>query len=338
MRDADDTASWVTAITTIANYALLIVVGFLRDLLCGKGRTEAEGYAPLLNDWQVSLRCLRRSSHASVKTNHTHHRQDFYTRRLYHRIQDCFNRPIDSAPGAWCSVMLRDFDPAHEGRMKLTGESMLALNLSSYNYLGFAESELDLRDDVIRTLRQSGASACSSRSELGTCSEHLELEALVADFIGKEAAMVIGMGFASNSAVLPALVHAGDLVLSDELNHRSIVDGARLSQATVRVFRHNCARSLQRELRMAIARGQPRTRRPWRKIVVLTEGIYSMEGEICNLAAISAVCKRYRAYLYVDEAHSIGALGRTGRGVREHCGVAAEDVDVFMGTFTKVCQ
>ena len=87
---------------------------------------------------------------------------------------------------------------------------------------------------------------------------------------------------------------------------------------------------------MAIARGQPRTRRPWRKIVVLTEGLFSMEGAICNLAAISAVCKRYRAYLYVDEAHSIGALGRTGRGVREHCGVEAEDVDVFMGTFTKV--
>ena len=225
--------------------------------------------------------------------------------------------------------MMRDFDPEHEGRMQLTGETMTVLNLSSYNYLGFAESEMDIRDDVVRTLREFGASSCSSRSELGTSRVHLELETLVADFLGKEAAMVIGMGFASNSAVLPALLNQGDLILSDELNHRSIVDGARLSQATVRVFKHNCAASLERQIRAAIVKGR------WRKIVVLTEGLFSMEGAICNLQAISAVCKRYRAYLYVDEAHSIGALGRTGRGVREHCGVPPEDVAVFMGTFTK---
>ena len=81
--------------------------------------------------------------------------------------------------------------------------------------------------------------------------------------------------------------------------------------------------------------GQPRTRRPWNKIVVAVEGIYSMEGEICNLAAVAAVCKKYRCYLYLDEAHSIGALGAKGRGATEHCGVAPNDVDVMMGTFTK---
>eukprot|EP00961_Rhodomonas_salina_P040813 548388-Rhodomonas_salina.3 len=98
-----------------------------------------------------------------------------------------------------------------------------------------------------------------------------------------------------------------------------------------------CARacSLEARLRAAIAEGQPRTHRPWKKILVVVEGLYSMEGEICRLKEIVAVCKKYKAYLYVDEAHSIGALGRTGRGVLEHCGVNPEDVDIMMGTFTK---
>mmetsp|Transcript_53378 Transcript_53378/g.141500 ORF Transcript_53378/g.141500 Transcript_53378/m.141500 type:complete len:455 (-) Transcript_53378:174-1538(-) len=93
--------------------------------------------------------------------------------------------------------------------------------------------------------------------------------------------------------------------------------------------------SLEQMLRTSIVEGQPRTRRPWKKIIVVVEGIYSMEGEICRLQEIVAVCKKYKAYLYVDEAHSIGALGITGRGVLEHCKVKPEDVDVMMGTFTK---
>ena len=122
---------------------------------------------------------------------------------------------------------------------------------------------------------------------------------------------------------------------SDELNHSSIVNGARLSQAEVRVFQHNSAKDLERKLRHAISRGQTRSRRPFRKILVVTEGLFSMEGEILELPAISRVCKRYKAYLYVDEAHSIGALGRSGKGVREHCDVDKDAVDVWMGTFTK---
>lgn len=92
---------------------------------------------------------------------------------------------------------------------------------------------------------------------------------------------------------------------------------------------------LERLLRSAIVEGQPGTQRPWRKIVVMVEGIYSMEGEVANLPGIVSICKRYKAYLYVDEAHSIGALGEYGRGVCEHCGIDPADVDVLMGTFTK---
>ena len=99
--------------------------------------------------------------------------------------------------------------------------------------------------------------------------------------------------------------------------------------------RHNDAGDLEVILREAVVLGQPRHRRPWKKIMVVVEGIYSMEGAICNLKEIVRVCKKYKAYIYVDEAHSIGALGATGRGVCEYAGVDTKDIDILMGTFTK---
>lgn len=162
-----------------------------------------------------------------------------------------------------------------------------------------------------------------------------ELQRKVAQFLGKEDAVVFGMGFATNSTVIPALVGKGCLVLSDALNHTSIVTGVRSSGASVRIFRHNDVGHLERTLRFAIAEGQPRTRRPWRKVLIIVEGIYSMEGETACLADIVALKKKYKAYLFLDEAHSIGAMGRTGRGCAEHEGVDTADIDVMMGTFTK---
>jgi serine palmitoyltransferase len=111
--------------------------------------------------------------------------------------------------------------------------------------------------------------------------------------------------------------------------------GARGSGATVKVFKHNDPANLERVLRTSIAQGQPRTHRPWRKIVIFVEGIYSMEGEMCRLAEIVELKKKYKAYLYLDEAHSIGAMGRHGRGICEHLNVDPADIDVMMGTFTK---
>ncbi|PNJ65119.1 SPTLC2 isoform 5, partial [Pongo abelii] len=165
--------------------------------------------------------------------------------------------------------------------------------------------------------------------------KHEELEELVARFLGVEAAMAYGMGFATNSMNIPALVGKGCLILSDELNHASLVLGARLSGATIRIFKHNNMQSLEKLLKDAIVYGQPRTRRPWKKILILVEGIYSMEGSIVRLPEVIALKKKYKAYLYLDEAHSIGALGPTGRGVVEYFGLDPEDVDVMMGTFTK---
>jgi len=103
----------------------------------------------------------------------------------------------------------------------------------------------------------------------------------------------------------------------------------------IRVFKHNDPVDLEQLLRDSIVEGQPRTRRPWKKIIIIVEGIYSMEGEVVRLPEIVELKKKYKAYLYVDEAHSIGALGKSGRGVCEHCGVNPSDIDVLMGTFTK---
>ena len=134
------------------------------------------------------------------------------------------------------------------------------------------------------------------------------------------------MGYGTNFTTIPCLTGPGTLIVSDSLNHTSIVNGSRASPAHVRVFKHNNPNHLEEILREAIINGQPRHYRPWKKIVVMVEGIYSMEGAICNLPEVVRICKKYKAFLYVDEAHSIGALGATGRGVCEYMGVDPNDI------------
>ena len=305
----------VTALATYIGYCILFVFGQLRDftrrVFMGGAETDREGYAPLARDWE-----------------------DFYTRRLYTRIWDCWNRPIDGPPGAWVSVMKRT---THDGNktLDLAGESVNCINLGSYNYLGFGDEDPFCTQTVLEDCRKYGASSCSPTSDAGTSAVLRELEGEVARFLNKEAALIFGMGYATNSTVIARLVGPGCLIISDALNHRSLVTGARLSGARVRVFRHQDASHLEDILRDAIAEGQPRTHKPWRKILVIVEGVYSMEGEICRLKEVVQVCKAYKAYVYLDEAHSIGALGRTGRGVCEQVGVDTRDVDIMMGTFTK---
>ncbi|ETO19956.1 serine palmitoyltransferase [Reticulomyxa filosa] len=215
-----------------------------------------------------------------------------------------------------------------------------------------------------------GVSTTSCPLNTGQTALHDELEKTVADFLGVEEAMVFGMGWGTNTTAIPALVGKGCLVISDSLNHNSIVVGARSSGSIIKTFPHNNTAALEKVVRRSIIEGQPRTHRPWKKILIIIEGVYSMEGEICPLAKIVEIKKKYKVllfffflkkknilklptpltqfhtpfffvlcvakcYLYLDEAHSIGAVGVTGRGVCEHSGVNPKDVDVLMGTFTK---
>ncbi|RWR85961.1 long chain base biosynthesis protein 2a-like protein [Cinnamomum micranthum f. kanehirae] len=309
------TIPYLTALTTLFSYGLLFVFGHMRDLfrkfLDWPSSGNLQGYAPI---------CLGH--------------EDFYTRRLYLRIQDCFGRPIASPPDAWIDVVERYSNDSNKTLLR-TAKTRKCLNLGSYNYLGFAAADEYCTPRVIEALKRFSPSTCGTRVDGGTTVLHMELEELVAKFVGKPAAVVLGMGYVTNSSIIPALIGKGGLIISDSLNHSSIINGARGSGATVRVFQHNMPSHLEEVLREQITEGQPRTHRPWKKIIVLIEGIYSMEGELCKLPEIIAVCKKYKAYTYLDEAHSIGAIGKTGRGVCELLGVDTADVDVMMGTFTK---
>ncbi|KAA0162542.1 hypothetical protein FNF27_07652 [Cafeteria roenbergensis] len=306
-------------LTTYFAYAMLVLMGHIRDFLGRMAGSRyrvlngVKGYAPLLQDWE-----------------------NFYTRRLYHRIQDCWNRPIKGPPFSATMEVIDRRPVPRTYQLEPTEKSGKFLNLGSYNYLGFADDWVEsCRGAVMKAVDQFSVSSCSSAVDIGLTSLQTELEANVAGFLGKEAAIVYSMGYGTNAASIPALMGPGTLILSDALNHASIVNGARHSGATIRVFRHNNPAHLEQLLREAIVAGQPLTRRPWRKVLVVVEGVYSMEGEIADLKPLVRVAKRYKAYVMLDEAHSIGALGKTGRGACEHCGVDTADVDVMMGTFTK---
>ena len=221
----------------------------------------------------------------------------FYTRRFKQRIDNCFARPITGVPGRTVNVLDRESKDFNR-TFQLTGTSTRALNVSSYNYLGFAQARGGCADAVVEGIKRYGISACGSRLEGGSLDLHQQCEQLVAKFLGKEDALLVSMGFATNSTIIPALVGKGCLVISDELNHASIRFGVRLSGASVRMFKHNNMESLESLLREVISQGQMKTHRPWKKILVIVEGLYSMEGTLVNLPAVLELKRRYKVSIY----------------------------------------
>lgn len=218
---------------------------------------------------------------------------------------------------------------------RFTGTETKCLNLGSYNYLGFASNSGPCADNTIETIKEYGLATCSTRTEFGSMPLHTELEELTARYLGVDDAIVFGMGFGTNALNIPALLSPGCMVVSDEKNHASIILGLRLSGATIRVFRHNDMKDLERVLRNGIANGQPKTGAPWKKVLIVVEGVYSMEGSLVKLPEVIALKKKYKAYMYLDEAHSVGAMGENGGGIVDFYKVDPHDVDILMGTFTK---
>lgn len=305
-------------LTTYISYLILIAFGHVRDFF-GK-RFREENYRHL----------KPRNGYGALNSDF----DNFYVRRLKLRINDCFERPVTGVPGRTITLIDRKTDD-HNKHFHFTGTTTDTLNLSSYNYLGFAQSEGPCADIAEESIRKYGVSTPSTRAEVGTQDVHHEVEDLVARFVGKESSMVFSMGFGTNANVFSALVSKGCLIISDELNHASIRFGARLSGASIGMYRHNDMRDLEVKLRDAISQGQPRTHRPWKKILVVVEGLYSMEGSMCNLPGLIALKRRYKFHLFVDEAHSIGAIGPRGRGVCDYFSIDTNEVDVLMGTLTK---
>lgn len=304
-----------TACLTYLGFYLLMILGYINQLLfVPKVASEKcrEGYVTLYDAFE-----------------------SFYSRYVYRRVRDCWNRPICSVPGD--ELVLKDRVTDDYGwSFRFTGTETRCLNLGSYNYLGFAASTGLCADESEKRAREKGLAYCSPRSELGNTQLHIDLERLTARLCGVEDAIVFGMGFATNALNLPSLIGPNCLVISDEKNHASIILGLRLSGATTRVFKHNNMRDLERVLRQGVCYGNPKNGgKPWKKIMILVEGIFSMEGSIVRLPEIIALKKKYKAYLYLDEAHSIGSMGPNGRGVVEYFKADPKDVDILMGTFTK---
>ena len=205
---------------------------------------------------------------------------------------------------------------------KLEQRHLKLLNLSSYNYLG-----LSYRPEVIAAVRRAldryGLGAAGSPVLSGTMNVHLELERNLARFKKKPAAMVFPTGYSANLGLIQGLMRPGDLIVADQNAHASIVDGAILSKADVRFFKHNRPDDLDKKL----------NGRGGRKLVVV-EGVYSMDGDVCRLPETVEVARRHDARILIDEAHSTFIYGEHGRGVAEHFGLE-DEIDIHVGTLSK---
>jgi len=209
-----------------------------------------------------------------------------------------------------------------EGSEVTIGDKRLVM-IGSNNYLGLT-THPKVREAAIAATRQFGTSCTGSRFLNGTLAWHLELEQRLAEYMGKEAALVFSTGYQVNVGTISSLVGRGDYVITDKDDHASIVDGCRLSFGTLKRFRHNVPEDLDRVL----AQIPPKAGK-----LVVVDGVFSMAGDIAPLPAIVEICQRHGARLMVDDAHSIGVLGG-GKGTSIHLGVN-DGVDLIMGTFSK---
>ena len=213
----------------------------------------------------------------------------------------------------------RVVDGTHGPRITLDGVDVI--NAASNDYLSLA-GDRRLARAAANALDEYGTGAGASRLITGTHRRHIALELALADWLQTAGARLFNTGYAANVGVLTALLRAGDVVFSDELNHASIIDGCRLSRADVVVFPHRDVAALERAL----------TTRTGRRRIVISETLFSMDGDIADVAALAALCKRHGAALILDEAHAIGVWGPEGRGIAAEAGVVP---DVLIGTCGK---
>lgn len=198
--------------------------------------------------------------------------------------------------------------------------------LGSNNYLGLT-ADPRVKAAAVNAVEKYGTGCSGSRFLNGTLDLHVELEQALAKFLQKEDCLIFSTGFQSNLSIISAIAGRGDYILSDSLNHASIVDGTRLSFAKTLKYRHNDMADLERHLARCADDSKC-------GILIVTDGVFSMEGEICNLPEIVRLAKKYGARVMLDDAHSIGVLGERGRGTAEYFGLT-DEVDLIMNTFSK---
>ncbi len=220
-------------------------------------------------------------------------------------------------------VHIRTIESPQDAWLVVDGKRVL--NFCSNNYLGLANHPR-LRAAAQRAIDQYGIGPAAVRTIAGTMTLHRQLERRLAEFKGAEDAITFQSGFNANLGTIPALVGRGDVIFSDELNHASIIDGCRLSRAQIIRYNHLDVDDLRAKL--------AEHRHQYRRALVVTDGVFSMDGDIAPLDAIYEVVKDYDAILMVDDAHGEGVLGRGGRGIVDHFGLHGK-VDIEVGTLSK---
>jgi glycine C-acetyltransferase len=210
-----------------------------------------------------------------------------------------------------------------------TVDGKKVLMFCSNNYLGLSNHPR-LKEAAIEAVQTHGAGSGSVRPIAGTMDLHMELEERLAKFKHAEASLVYQTGFAANAGLIPQLAGKEDLIISDELNHGSIIDGVRLSHAERAVYKHADVQDLQRVLEEA-EKHEPR----YRRILIITDGVFSMDGDIAPLDGVAKIGAEHGAMVYVDDAHGEGVLGEGGRGIVSHFKLGRDKVQVEMGTFSK---
>ena len=203
-------------------------------------------------------------------------------------------------------------------------EGKRRIMLGSNNYLGLT-TQPEVIEAGVKALEKYGTGCSGSRFLNGTLQMHLELEEELAQFLNKEAAMTFSTGFQSNLGIISAIAKHGDYILNDKENHASIYDACRLSYAKTLSYRHNDMGELERILKQIEGKGG---------ILIVTDGVFSMSGDIANLPEIVRLARKYGARVMVDDVHGLGVLGEGGRGTANHFGLD-DEVDIYMGTFSK---
>lgn len=218
----------------------------------------------------------------------------------------------------------RENDGIASNRIIIEGEEKI--NYSTYNYLGINGSDF-INQSVIEAINRFGTSVSGSRLLSGEIKIHQELEQKISHFLGAEDAIIQVGGHSTNVNIIGNIMEEEDLILHDALAHNSIIQGAMLSKAKRKPFKHNDMRHLEDELQ--------KLRQKFRRVLIVVEGVYSMDGDICKLPELINLKEKYNAILMVDEAHSIGTIGKNGRGVTSYFGVNPKSVDILMGTLSK---
>lgn len=203
-------------------------------------------------------------------------------------------------------------------------EGKRRIMLGSNNYLGLT-TQPEVIEAGIKALEQYGTGCSGSRFLNGTLQMHLELEDELAKFLHKEATMTFSTGFQSNLGIISAIARHGDYILNDKENHASIYDACRLSYAKTLSYKHNDMSELERIIQQVSGKGG---------ILIVTDGVFSMSGDIANIPEIVRLARQYGARVMVDDAHGLGVLGEGGRGTANHFGLD-DEVDIYMGTFSK---